>query len=241
MMVKDQSSKQKVQIGKWGRSFTIHHLPFTILFFSSLLFASAAFAQENHAPLPPLPVEATFGNNRVQFIGVINRPVSADGKLSYFNLSTGMVDYNNTASETELVIVNNLTYKLFGNIRATAGAEWHYKLGLVPQVGLQYFKANRTWLFLLNPNINLQPSRNISTIGIVEFKPAISKDLSFYSKAQILHVASLSEGTHARSALMLRAGITKGKFTVGLGANFDYYGPMKMEKDNVGLFTRLAL
>jgi hypothetical protein len=222
MMVKVQSSKQKVQIGKWGRSFTIHHLPFTILFFSSLLFASAAFAQENHAPLPPLPVEATFGNNRVQFIGVINRPVSADGKLSYFNLSTGMVDYNNTASETELVIVNNLTYKLFGNIRATAGAEWHYKLGLVPQVGLQYFKANRTWLFLLNPNMNVQPSRAISTIGIVD-------------------VASLSEGTHARSALMLRAGITKGKFTVGLGANFDYYGPMKMEKDNVGLFTRLAL
>jgi hypothetical protein len=40
---------------------------------------------------------------------------------------------------------------------------------------------------------------------------------------------------------MLRAGITKGKFTVGLGANLDYYGPTKMEKDNVGLFTRLAL
>ena len=232
MKIKDQRTKFKVQCAK-GRYF------FFLL--CSLLFASATYAQENHAPLPPLPVEATFGNNRIQFIGVINRPVSTDGKLSYFNLSTGMVDYNNTASETELVIVNNLTYKLFGNIRATAGAEWHYKLGLVPQVGLQFFKANRTWLFLLNPNINFQPSRNISTIGIVEFKPAISKDLSFYSKAQILHVASLSEGTHARSALMLRAGITKGKFTVGLGANFDYYGPMKMEKDNVGLFTRLAL
>ncbi|MEY2760282.1 MAG: hypothetical protein RLZZ96_182 [Bacteroidota bacterium] len=210
----------------------------------SLLFAKAVFAQDNHAPsmpAPPIPVEATFGNNRVQFIGVLNRPVSADGKLSYFNLSMGMVDYKNTASETEMVIVNNLTYTLFGNVRATAGAEWHYKLGLVPQVGLQYFKANRTWLFLLNPNLNLQPSKAISTIGIVEFKPAISKDLSFYSKAQVLHVASLSEGTHARSALMLRAGITKGKFTLGLGANFDYYGPMKIEKNNVGLFTRLAL
>ena len=220
-------------------SATIHHLLFTILLFCSIV----VFGQD-HAPAmpaPPIPVEATFGNNRVQFIGVLNRPVSADGKLSYFNLSTGMVDYSNTASETELVIVNNLTYALFGNIRATAGAEWHYKLGLVPQVGLQYFKANRTWLFLLNPNINLQPSKAISTIGIVEFKPAISKDLAFYSKAQILHVASLSEGTHARSALMLRAGITKGKFTVGLGANFDYYGPLKIEKDNVGLFTRLAL
>ena len=95
----------------------------------SLVFANAAFAQENHAPVPPIPVEATFGNNRVQFIGVLNRPVSADGKLSYFNLSMGMVDYANTASETEMVIVNNLTYSLFGNIRATAGAEWHYKLG----------------------------------------------------------------------------------------------------------------
>ena len=75
-----------------------------------LLFCSvAALAQENHAPLPPIPVEATFGNNRVQFIGVLNRPVSSDGKLSYFNLSTGMVDYSNTASETEIVIVNNLS------------------------------------------------------------------------------------------------------------------------------------
>ena len=245
MMFKVQSSKQKVQRGNFkdqSSKFKVQSAKQGYFFFllCSLLFANIVFGQD-HAPLPPLPVEATFGNNRVQFIGVINRPVSADGKLSYFNLSTGMVDYNNTASETELVIVNNLTYKLFGNIRATAGAEWHYKLGLVPQVGLQYFKANRTWLFLLNPNMNVQPSRAISTIGIVEFKPAISKDLSFYSKAQILHVASLSEGTHARSALMLRAGITKGKFTVGLGANFDYYGPMKMEKDNVGLFTRLAL
>ena len=225
---KDQSSKRV-------------HLFFLLC---SLLFANAAFAQDNHAPTmpaPPIPVEATFGNNRVQFIGVLNRPVSADGKLSFFNLSMGMVDYKNTASETEIVIVNNLTYSLFGNIRATAGAEWHYKLGLVPQVGLQYFKANRTWLFLLNPNLNLQPSKAISTIGIVEYKPAISKDLSFYSKAQVLHVASLSEGTHARSALMLRAGITKGKFTLGLGANFDYYGPKKIEKNNVGLFTRLAL
>jgi hypothetical protein len=230
-----QISKTKDQSSKRGHFFFM-------LF--SLLTANAAFAQDNHAPAmpaPPIPVEATFGNNRVQFIGVLNRPVSANGKLSYFNLSMGMVDYSNTASETEIVIVNNLTYSLFGDIRATAGAEIHYKLGLVPQVGLQYFKANRTWLFLLNPNINFQPSRNFSTIGIVEFKPAISKDLSFYSKAQILHVASLSEGTHARSALMLRAGITKGKFTVGLGANFDYYGPMKIEKDNVGLFTRLAL
>ncbi|MFZ9160497.1 MAG: hypothetical protein ACO206_07460, partial [Aquirufa sp.] len=60
-----------------------------------MLFANAAFAQDNHAPAipaPPIPVEMTFGNNRVQFIGVLNRPVSADGKLSYFNLSTGMVD-----------------------------------------------------------------------------------------------------------------------------------------------------
>jgi len=235
MRLSIQISKTKVQSSKRV------HLFFLLC---SLLFANAAFAQDNHAPTmpaPPIPVEATFGNNRVQFIGVLNRPVSADGKLSYFNLSMGMVDYKNTASETEMVIVNNLTYSLFGNIRATAGAEWHYKLGLVPQVGLQYFKANRTWLFLLNPNLNLQPSKAISTIGIVEFKPAISKALSFYSKAQVLHVASLSEGTHARSALMLRAGITKGKFTTGLGANFDYYGPKKIEKNNVGLFTRLAL
>jgi len=36
------------------RIFTIHHLPFTIL-----LFCSVAVFGQDHAPLPPLPVEAT--------------------------------------------------------------------------------------------------------------------------------------------------------------------------------------
>jgi len=214
---------------------------FSLVFLYGLLLTPATHAQDNHAPLPPIPVETTFGNNRVQFIGVLNRPVTADGRLGYFNLSTGMVDYSNTPEETELVIVNNLTYSLFKNIRATAGAEWHYKLGLVPQVGLQYFKANRTWLFLLNPSINFQPSRALSTIGIIEFKPAISKTITFYSRAQVLYVQNLSESIHARSALMFRSGLTFSKFTIGLGTNFDYYGPMKMEKDNVGLFARINL
>ena len=214
---------------------------FSFIFLFALLLTTATYAQDNHAPLPPIPLEAMFGNNRLQFIGILNRPVTADGKLSYFNLSTGMVDYSNTADQTELVIVNNLTYSLFKNIRATAGAEWHYKLGLVPQVGLQYFKANRTWLFLLNPSFNFQPSRSLSTIGIVEFKPAISKAISFYSRTQVLYIQNLSESVHARSVLMLRAGLSFSKFTVGLGTNFDYYGPNKMRKDNVGLFTRLNL
>ncbi len=232
MKIKEQISNFKVQSAKQGYFFFL---------LCSLLFASAAFAQDNHPPLPPLPVEATFGTNRLHFQAVINRPVSANGKLSFFNLSTGAVDYSNTASETEIVVVNNLTYALFGNIKVTGGAEWHYKLGLVPQLGLQYFKANRTWLVLVNPSINLQPSKSTATIGIVEYKPALSQKAQLYTRAQVLYIQSLQDGLHARSALMLRAGVTQGKFTIGLGANFDYYGPMKMEKDNVGLFTRLAL
>jgi hypothetical protein len=229
--IKEQSSKFKVQSAKQGYFFFL---------LCSLLFANVVFGQD-HAPLPPLPVEAVFGNNRLQFQAVINRPISADGKLSFFNLSTGMVDYKNTASETEMVVVNNLTYSLFGNIKLTGGAEWHYKLGLIPQLGLQYFKANRTWLVLLNPSLNMRPSKSLGTIGLVEYKPMLSKKTQLYTRAQILHIQNLQEGIHARSALMLRAGITQGKFTVGLGANFDYYGPLKMEKDNVGLFTRLSL
>ena len=232
MKIKEQISNFKVQSAKQGYFFFL---------LCSLLFASAAFAQDNHPPLPPLPVEATFGTNRLHFQAVINRPVSANGKLSFFNLSTGAVDYSITASETEIVVVNNLTYALFGNIKVTGGAEWHYKLGLVPQLGLQYFKANRTWLVLVNPSINLQPSKSTATIGIVEYKPALSQKAQLYTRAQVLYIQSLQDGLHARSALMLRAGVTQGKFTIGLGANFDYYGPMKMEKDNVGLFTRLAL
>ena len=46
---------------------------------------------------------------------------------------------------------------------------------------------------------------------------------------------------HARSAYSVRAGISIKQFTVGLGSNLDYYGPMKFDKTNHGLFVQVRL
>ncbi len=205
------------------------------------LISFGSFAQENHAPLPPIPLEATFGHARLNFQAVLTRPISKNGKLGFFNLSTAAADYANTPTETEMVVINNLTYTLAGNFKAAAGAQWNNKFGLVPQIGMQYFKANRTWLLVLNPSITLQPVKNFETLGLVEYKPALSKSIQLYTRAQVLYIQNLQDGQHGRSAIILRAGLSFSKFTLGLGANFDYYGPKKMEKDNVGLFARLNL
>ena len=49
--LKEQISKVKVQRLMRGYFFYL---------LCSMLFVNAAFAQDNHAPLPPLPVEATL-------------------------------------------------------------------------------------------------------------------------------------------------------------------------------------
>jgi hypothetical protein len=62
-----------------------------------------------------------------------------------------------------------------------------------------------------------------------------------YTRLQGLLVQDIELGAHARSAINVRAGLTFGKYTVGLGSNFDAYGPEKFEKSHHGLFFQLRL
>jgi hypothetical protein len=58
---------------------------------------------------------------------------------------------------------------------------------------------------------------------------------------QGLFVQDIKNDVHARSGTSLRAGLTFDKYTVGLGSNFDAYGPLKSEKSNHGLFLQMRL
>lgn len=213
-----------------------------LLLLGSLLFASfTLFSQQVSPPPAPIPVEVMFGNNRMNFQLILNKPMDAKGKFSFFNVTNGAVDYHNKNEETEIVVVNSVNYDLGNNFKASAGAQWHFKLGLVPIAGFQYFKANPTWLLLVSPNICFLPTTNMEVVSLVEFKPVLSPKSRLYTRAQVLYNQVIDGGIHARSGYTFRAGISRQKFTYGIGMNFDYYGPFKSEKLNTGAFVRLSL
>lgn len=211
---------------------------FGILF---LLSTTTYSQQALTAPPAPIPAEVMFGDKRTNFQLILSKPIDARGKFSFFNVTNGAVDYKNKTDETEIVVVNNILYDLGHNFKASAGAQWHFKLGLVPLVGIQFFKANPTWLIIVSPSICLLPGTNMETVSILEYKPSLGQKTRLYTRAQVLYNQSIEDGLHARSGYTFRAGITHKKFTYGVGMNFDYYGPSKFEKLNSGLFVRVSL
>ena len=189
----------------------------------------------------PLPVEVMAGNNRANLLIIINRPIDAAGKFNFFNVTVGAADYKNTPSETEIVLNNSITYAVGKGFSAASGLQWHYKLGFVPTVGIQFLKASPDYLIVIFPTYNFKPGPAIETVALAEFKPKLSDKLRLYTRLQGLFVRDIEHGVHARSGTSLRAGLTFDKFTVGLGSNFDAYGPLKFEKSNHGLFFQMRL
>jgi len=206
-----------------------------------LIVAFVASVSTVFAQKAPLPVEVMAGNNRANLLIIINRPIDAAGKFNFFNVTVGAADYQNTPSETEMIINNSITYGLGKGFSAASGLQWHYKLGFVPTVGFQFLKASPDYLIVVFPTLNFKPGHAFETVALAEYKPKLSEKIRLYTRLQGLLVRDIEVGTHARSGLTLRAGLTFDKFSVGLGSNFDAYGPMKFEKSNHGLFLQMRL
>jgi hypothetical protein len=206
-----------------------------------LLFVFTCFLYPVLGQKAPLPVEVMAGNNRANLLIIINRPIDAAGKFNFFNVTVGAADYQNTPAETEMVINNSITYALGKGFAASSGLQWHYKLGFVPTIGMQFLKASPDYLIVIFPTYNFKPGPAFETVALAEYKPKLSDKLRLYTRLQGLLVRDLEKGTHARSGTSLRAGVTFDKFTIGLGSNFDAYGPLKFEKSNHGLFFQMRL
>lgn len=205
-----------------------------------LLFLACShllFAQQK--PQPPIPIEVMFGNNRANFQLTINKQIA--GRWWYGNITTATADYQNRRSETELVMVNSLIYRFQNNLGASAGLQYHFLKGFVPNIALHASYANPTWLLVLTPYLNLMPDCNSETVGIVEFKPQLCQNLRLYTRAMGLYNHNITQNYHDRSFYYFRLGLSINRFTFGAAANLDYYGPKRICKENFGGFCKIDL
>ncbi len=214
---------------------------FLLMLITGQLIAQESKNTHGTIPAPPTPVEVMFGDNRANLLIILSKPIDEKKKFSFFNVTVGSADYQNNPAETDMVINNALLYNLGKNLFASAGMQWNYKVGLVPSLGLQYFKASPDYLVVVYPSYNLLPNTGFETVALAEIKPKLSEKTRLYTRIQGLYVQDLAHGVHAKSAVSLRAGLSFGKYTFGLGTNVDYYGPVKFEKLNSGVFLQLKL
>lgn len=192
-------------------------------------------AQEVEKERAPIPMEILFGHEKINYLAIMNFTFD-NSKFGYFGVSSVLVPYENARANNEFVMSNVLTYNFSGKFYATGGAQFHYSKGVVPTTGIQFFSASPIWLFLLNPNLQFAPDTNAETVGIVEYKPRLSKNLGLYTRFQGIYNQNLERGAHDRSLLYLRLGLTKKRTSFGFGFNLDFYGPDRVQEENFGIF-----
>lgn len=135
-----------------------------------ILFISKVEGQEvPEKSNPPIPVEVMFGNEKINYLTILNLPFEKNKRLGYFGVASALIPYENTRASNEIVISNSLTYNFFQKLYATAGLQFHYAKGAVPSAGIQFFSADPTWLFLFSPILQLAPTINFEGVGIVEY------------------------------------------------------------------------
>ncbi len=204
------------------------------LFFVFLFLLSPVFLWSQPKTEPPVPLEILFGNNRIYLSSSLNKAIA--GKWRYLSVASAAADYKNRRSETEIVINNWLLYQFHPNFGASAGIQYHYYKGLVPNISFHAAYASPTWRLMFTPSFGMLPHESLKASAIVEFKPALSQRLRLYTKAQLLYDQNTTDNLHDRSQYYFRLGLTIRKFTFGGGVNFDYYGPNYLHKNNWGGF-----
>ncbi len=184
----------------------------------------------------PIPIETMFGHEKINYLSIFNFRLGEKSRLGYFGVLTISSPYHSNNGSNEFVFSNAITYKLKNNIYATSGLQYHFLKGIVPYTGLQILSANPKWLLVMSPSIAFLPKASFQSVGILEYKPKLSKKLRIYTRFQGIYNFNLENGLHERSLIYLRTGLTFKKMSLGLGFNLDFYGPNKTQHQNLGIF-----
>lgn len=213
------------------------------LLIGAVLITSLAIAQDENTKLhgsAPIPVEVFFGNNRFVSQISISKKFAENSRFGFLATSYIAADYGNDKSENESMNVALINFEILKGFGLVSGAALNSHWGFRPYSGFQYLYANRQFTAMVIPGFYLTESHNFETIGFVEYRPHIKSDWSLYSRLEGLYNADMDTKKHDRSHIYARLGLNYKTFGFGFAANYDWYGPFKANKDNVGVFLRTA-
>lgn len=222
-----------------------------ILFLSlALITSTATFAQpkidslSGGKPLkmsPPIPVEVFAGNKGLVFQMIVSKHFSPKSRFGFFNVTNFVGDYETTNQKNQYLSQSLITADIWKGFSVNAGVTMNYMTGFRPTAGLQYVFANREFLAVVLPRFDLTQTYNFETFGLVEYKPKFKNDWGLYTRVQGLYNYNTKNEFHDRSYVWLRVGASYKNYQFGLGANFDVYGPMKVNENSFGVFVRTEL
>ena len=213
-----------------------------IVFIFFLFSASTLIAQKDTGAhsniIVPVPVEGSVGNNRFVLSTLVKKPFTPASKFGLLSVTNAASSYKNDLQDFNFINVTQVSYNLYKGFGVTAGISLNNVSGFSPTAGIQYAYTSRTILLVIAPDISLTNSHNVEGVFVSEYRPVLKNNLSLYTRLQGFYNYDMKDKFHQRSYINTRLGLSFGLFTFGAGANFDWYGPLKIYKGNYGPFLR---
>jgi len=211
-----------------------------IPFISCLLFCSirllAQDSLSHRMEIVPVQVEALAGNQRLALQTLVIKPFTVKSKFSILSFVQTVNNYNNKEAQNfDLDNITQANYDLYRGFGPSLGLSTNNLLVFAPNAGLNYVLLRPTLMFIINPTMVLTTGHNIRSIAILEYRPHLKDRLSFYTRVQVYYSYNVDNQYHERSFLTARLGLSYDRFTYGIGANIDRYGPAEIQKENYGI------
>lgn len=196
-------------------------------------------------PQPAIPIEFLPGSDRFYFQAILSRDIPLTrNKLRFISVINYATEYKNeNARDNDFTSVNILSYKLGKHIGFGPSAANVAGLGWIPSLGFQFGWRKPSWSLIFNPAVSINKNTNTNNVLVAEIFPRISKNEQWrlYTRLQALYIYDLKNEVHSRSQYFARLGVSYKQYTLGAGANYDYYAAVKREKRNFGPFLRVTL
>lgn len=219
--------------------FDMNHLKNVLLGTAFMMSVFSVQAQETTVPStinPPIFMEAFAGDRAWAYQMIINKKMQSVPKLGFFGVTHIQPEWGEPRIN-DFMVQGNLTAQLMRGIDFSGGFIWNPMDGIRPSAGAIFSYGNPNLVVVMNPRIDVSKNPNADVLALVEYKPVINPKLAVYTRLQGLYTHNLGHEYHSRSYLMFRVGLTYRDLTFGAGANVDWYGPRKMNKNNFGGFV----
>jgi hypothetical protein len=189
---------------------------------------------------PPIAIEAVAGTRGVMYQLLVNKKFISVPRLGFFSVTNANAAWEKEVTP-DIMTQAHLTYSVFKGLDVTSGMQYSPVYGFRPVAGLIYSYATQDLLVIVNPKVDIADDLASEGLALIEYKPKINQKFNFYSRIQGLYGFVPKSGDHNRSYIMLRAGLSYKESSFGAAANFDWYGPIKHNENNFGVFGSVLL
>src|SRR5699024_12591077 len=131
---------------------------FKVLVLSLILLFPSILAEAQPAPRvknPPISMETMGGTNAFFYQMVIDKKFQSAPRLGFFSVTNFQPEWGQ-AQMRDYMVQANLTYRLIENLDVAGGFIWDPVRGIHGTAALKYGYANRKWLVVVSPRVDLE-------------------------------------------------------------------------------------